>query len=174
MGLRGGERRILSVIENDLRVSDPQLVLAFAAFGSNTRKANAPGSGRRNRLRAMLGSVWRRRRGAAQDGDSLSRPDAPRRYGRPRSWAGMFVFIPLALLAMLSVLVVISPVPRQGHCGFIPSVPAAGAARLGRCLPASRTPHRPLHRSHTIEGARDAPQPAQNAAQARAPVATGQ
>jgi hypothetical protein len=162
MGLRGGERRILRLIENDLRASDPQLFLAFTAFGSNTGKARMPWQERRSRLRAIFSPALAGRGDGTHHSDSASHGAVSSRAGRP--W-GLVLLIPLVLLAVISLLVVTGPVSRSPRCSFIPAVPAAGATRIIRCPPANRAPQNPA-------GSGQPAGSAQNAAAVRASLAT--
>ena len=59
MGLPAGEQRVLDTIENELRITDQQLVAAFAAF---TRFARGTRTPRPERLTAWRRLITRMRR----------------------------------------------------------------------------------------------------------------
>lgn len=80
MSLSSRQQRILAVIEDDLRASDPQLVAAFGALASNTRRMG----------RRVLRWRWRSR-------------------GHPAGHTPVLAFIPLVLLAAVSVVILAVP-----------------------------------------------------------------
>jgi hypothetical protein len=74
MGLPAGEQRVLDTIENELRITDQQLAVAFAAF---TRFASGTRMPRPERLTGWRRLITRRRRWRI----GLLRPGGPLRCG---------------------------------------------------------------------------------------------
>lgn len=119
MSLPSREQRILDAIENDLRVSDPALVSSFGRLARGTRGWW---------VRALR--WWRYRRLARR----------PRVFGAQRSSAGtpVLAFIPVFMLAVLSLIILVMPGRQQRGCqpprATVWSVPEPAHCTLGREL----------------------------------------
>lgn len=117
MALPASQQRVLDAIESELRIADPKLIGAFAAFGGVTGTAGRPPAEHLMRRRARTG---RHRR--------------PRSGRRPAILAWVIGVVVVSLLMTAGVMLNLSP-PRTGHCAAA-AMPKSEIAQTSACPPA--------------------------------------
>ena len=131
MALPTSQQRILDAMESDLRITDPQLTCAFAAFSTAAREARMPAAER-------LSGPFRR----------MARRTS--RRGRRSVFPGwMYALVAVVLLVASGAALSLSG-PRASRCEPAAAPPGASSAPLGTCPSAARSyslprPFRPRH-----------------------------
>lgn len=119
MALPASQQRILHDIENDLRITDPHLTCAFAAFSTAAREARMPAAERlRGPFRRMARRTSRRSRRSVFPG-----------------W--MYAMVAVVLLVATGAVLSLSG-PRANRCDTAAAPRSASAARLDACPSAAR------------------------------------
>lgn len=113
------EQRILDAIEYHLRVSDPSLVSSFGRLARNTRGGW---------VRALRRWKYRRLAGGTRI------PGA----GRSLGGTPMLAFIPVFMLAVLSLMILVMPGHNQRACQP-PRATVWSVPQLSRCTPGRET-----------------------------------